>query len=184
MDDAFMPLKMRVSYKINDLLVELNRHLKKNLNTEAGTWPKELLLNSGKLTRGENYQSYAYRVLDYPSFFKGEDIFTLRTLMLWGHHFSFHLILAGKFKKNYQNRIIKKQKILETAGFRLCIEESPWQWKMREGDYLPENSPEFGQNILRMDFVKLSRKWPLEDYGKLLNEGLRLEKVVEAVIKD
>ena len=95
-DYEFMPLKAKVWAKIEALLSQLQQQLEEKIPEFSNQLPTDLIYSSGKLSRGENYKTYSYRVMDYPRVFQGSDIFTYRCVVLWGHPIGFHLILKGE----------------------------------------------------------------------------------------
>ena len=100
--------------------------------------------------------------------------FTFRTLMLWGHHFSFHLILSGKWKTQYQDRLLDKALQLP-AGTRFCIHPTPWEWEDQpEGYLLPEEIQNHRESLLNQPFIKLSYFFPLRNWELLVDTGLHI----------
>jgi len=91
-DQEILPLKQAILKKLEVLLDLLHTDLRKEVSPHAGDLPDFLLVNPGKLSRGDNYQAFAYRILDYPAFFQKQDWLFFRTLILWGHPVGFHFM--------------------------------------------------------------------------------------------
>src|SRR3569623_367034 len=47
--------------------------------------PKEALSVSPKIYKGEQYRGLPYVMLDYPLYYKGKDVFAVRSLFWWGN---------------------------------------------------------------------------------------------------
>lgn len=67
--------------------------------------PAEVLIQPAKISKGENYMSLPYVMLDYPKCFGKEDVFAIRTFFWWGNFFSITLHLKGVYKEKYQQKI-------------------------------------------------------------------------------
>ena len=138
----------------------------------------------GKISRGENYKTYPYRVLDFPRAFHHKDIFTYRTVILWGHHCSFHLILAGKYKKRFEGRIIARSKDLPDTLLLSC-QSSPWEWELNERDYLQARGmqdPKIAKAVASSDFLKVTYFLPLTRYQEIPTIGREIWHLWMAVL--
>jgi hypothetical protein len=167
----FMPLKFSAASKLEQRLGGLHQLLKAEVAASANKIPEPIRRNHGKQSRGENYRTYAYRVLDYPAALEKPDIFLFRAMVLWGHHFSFHLMLRGKFKPQFQDRIIKAAYSLP-EGLRFQIREDPWTWELE--NYLPAaDIPDFDQNIRKMPYLKAGSFYPLDRYMEMADLGVQ-----------
>src|SRR5687767_11488510 len=58
-----------------------------------------------KISKGENYEGLPYLILDYPRFFKPDNIFAVRTMFWWGNFFSTTLHLSGLQKASFSPSI-------------------------------------------------------------------------------
>ena len=54
---------------------------------------------SPKISKGENFQSLPYVMLDYPRYFHKENTLAIRTFFWWGNFFSVTLHLSGEHKE-------------------------------------------------------------------------------------
>ncbi len=175
-DKTFMPLKYSVSKKMEALLADLRATLSEELNQSQLIVPEILRKSDGKISRGENYHTYAYRVLDYPSTFDKQDIFSFRTLILWGHHIGFHLLLTGKFKERYQIRLLANHEQAPSDCF-LSQAEIPWHWLPGENEQLPFSGmgeADIQTAFAARKFIKLSVYLPLGEYAAISTRGLKL----------
>ena len=71
------------------------------------------IVQQPKISRGENYNGLPYVILDYPRHFTKEDIFAIRTMFLWGNDFSITLHLKGRYKKLFEEPLIKNAPLLK-----------------------------------------------------------------------
>jgi hypothetical protein len=175
-DRDFMPRKQQVCLKVEQLLGDLQQRLEPAVQTQAGVLPAAVAQTPGKLSKGENYQSYAYRLLDYPRVFSGEDMFNFRSMMLWGHPFGFHLMLAGQYREALLPQLLARRGLLD-EGFLLSAQPQPWIWEPQ-----PTQQPVFAQlddeTALRLTgeraFFKLSVYLPLARWAELPAFGLEV----------
>ena len=80
--------------------VKLRELVQENVN-RGFNLPEEVLIQSPKISRGENYNGLPYVMLDYPRCFGKEDVFAMRTMFWWGNFFSITWHLKGKYSKEY-----------------------------------------------------------------------------------
>lgn len=173
-DKTFMPLKYSVSKKMETLLSNLRATLSQELNHTQLAVPETLRKSDGKISRGENYHTYAYRVLDYPSTFDKQDIFSFRTLILWGHHIGFHLLLTGKFKSLYQTRLLENREQAPIDCF-LSQADIPWHWLPGENRHLSfsgMDETDIQTVFAARKFIKISVYLPLGEYAAIPTRGL------------
>lgn len=173
-DKTFMPLKYSVSKKMEGLLTDLRTTLSQELNQSQLPVPETLRKSDGKISRGENYHTYAYRVLDYPSTFDKQDIFSFRTLILWGHHIGFHLLLTGKFKALYQTRLLENREQAPIDSF-LSQADIPWHWlpgENRQLSFSGMDEADIQTVFAARKFIKLSVYLPLREYAAIPTRGL------------
>ncbi|WNJ17482.1 hypothetical protein [Pontibacter sp. G13] len=184
-DRDFMPIKQEVCRKLEGLLAELRGRLKGTLLENEGVWPESWLNGVGKISKGENYQSYAWRVLDFPATFDQQDWFTFRTVVLWGHPIGFHLILSGIWKDRLGQHLLHHRGALELDWY-LSDQTSPWLWEYPHPDLIPlmEASQDQCQDMLaRHAFLKLSHFQPLKRYAQLPKDGNRAWMDLEQILK-
>ncbi|MEM6802794.1 MAG: hypothetical protein AAF696_15400, partial [Bacteroidota bacterium] len=168
-DRKFMPLKQSVWKKLEgSLSVLADRELELIQDYEA-LLEIELNRPMPKISRGENYHSYSYRVLDYPRLLEKDHMFLFRCMLLWGHPIGFHLILSGKFQEAYAEKLVLglKEKKMEVY---YAAQDSPWIWeKDAKGLELVDSNS--GLQIHDRSFFKLSTFLPIGDYRKIPSKG-------------
>ena len=166
-DRAFMPLKQRVWSKLEShLLTTLDRLREYEGNQYL---PREWLLTPGKISRGENYQDYAYRVLDFPRFSEGENLVLFRTMLLWGHPVGVHLICTGDLRKPVMDRLISSDVSL-SGDWYYSQQADPWQWESEDEHLLAWSQLrdiDIKADQARRLFFKVSRFLPVDEYERL-----------------
>ncbi|MDX2247908.1 MAG: hypothetical protein SF052_14075 [Bacteroidia bacterium] len=183
-DLDFMPLKAKVWEKMERLLAQLREALNLHLQTSPQHFAEAGIGMEGKISRGENYQTYAYRVLDYPAVFEKDDLFVFRTVILWGRPMGFHLILSGRYKTQYEPLFLAAAPRLPEK-FLLSAQSHPWIWEPEPEKQLPidRTSGEMLKKILsERDFLKLSVYLPLEAYAEIPSFGLNTWQQIEKIL--
>lgn len=168
-DRDFMPLKQKVWVKLEGILSILADRELRLLEEYQGLLDIDLSQPFPKTSRGENYKSYSYRVLDFPRLLEKEDIFLFRCMVLWGHPIGFHLILSGKYQRAYAEKLLSARKHLPFPAY-YAAQESPWIWESDAEGLLALSSNSHIDHTLR-DFCKLSSFIPLGDYRKIPDKG-------------
>jgi len=173
-DATLMPAKFRIWEKIEHILLQLQQQLAATLDTEGNFLPGEIRNNPHKLSRGENYRQNPYRVLDYPKSMSGKDLFTFRTLVLWGDAIGFHLILSGKYREMFLPCIRQRATCLP-GGWYLSAQQTPWIWEREAAHLYPcgeLDTAQLAALLEKRSFVKFSRFLPLAQYDAIAEQGL------------
>ena len=174
-DLTFMPIKQRVCEKLEGILGQLHAQLRQICEQDAGL-PRELLKMQGKISRGENYNAYAYRVLDYPRYSKDADMFFYRTLILWGQPTGFHLILTGTYKERVEQQLLAQQHSLPDSLY-ISQQETPWIWEADDPGLLKlqgQSAEQLREILTGRPFLKLSAFLPVESYAEIPVFGVEL----------
>lgn len=116
-------LKNEVDTTVNKLLYSFQNSIFDLLDKEQYALPAKLSKLPGKVTKGNNLKGFPFQVSDYPSTFNKEDIFSFRSIVWYGHFFSFSLILSGVPKENH---IVDLEKITN-KGYKLVTNEAIWE---------------------------------------------------------
>ncbi len=170
----FLPLKFEINKKLELMLSQLHSAINHEISGNLSRLPSMIVRENGKISRGENYHTYSYRVLDYPRSFTKRGICLFRYLILWGHTISFHFIISDEWKEDYQEEI---NIALSSAPGELtvCLQEDPWQWFYNQDQYI--SAQDISTDVLKKafhqrKFIKISRFIPLAEYKLILQEGL------------
>lgn len=183
-DLAFMPLKAKVWEKMEILLNQLRQKLSRSLQTSGWDFAQTLTHTEGKISRGENYHTYAYRVLDHPAIFDRDDFFTFRTMILWGRPVGFHLILSGRYKDRFEPAFLASSQKFPDE-FLLSAQDSPWIWEPQPGQqFQVSTTPEAQLRAIlsARAFLKLSVFIPLEAYEDLPVRGINTWQQIEKML--
>jgi hypothetical protein len=162
--------KNSVIKKAQQLLEQVQERIFIRAQGQSEILPKEILLISPKISKGENYRGLPWLMLDYPRYFTKDDVFAIRTMFWWGNYFSITLQLSGSYKQQYGQRIIGAYETLSKNDFSISIHEDEWRHELEKDNYEPlkELSPdEFAQVVGNKKFLKISRKISFADWDKL-----------------
>lgn len=183
-NSSFILTKNKIISKAQSLLVRTRDHLSGYLDQAQAALPGHVSWQNCKVSKGENYHGLPYLVLDCPQDFDKTNIFTFRTMMWWGHEFSTTLHLQGDYLDLYRRKLLDAYDRGGMKDVYICRHETPWEYHFEESNYLPaEKSPEvFNEMVTKSSFVKLSRKWPLEDWKKIPFLSLETWKLFEQEI--
>jgi len=126
---------------------------------------------SAKISKGENYRGLPWVMLDYPRVFSDEQIFSVRTMFWWGHHFSQFLILKGTPlpESTLIPDLIQKGTI---GPSYLCIAGDPWQHHFEADNMIPASSltnSQITDQVNRSGFLKLGTKIPIDRWESVEN---------------
>lgn len=122
---------------------------------------------SPKISRGENYQSLPYVMLDYPRVFDKTNVCAVRTFFWWGNYFSITLQLKGKWQLMAIEQILQDFDKLAAAGFYIGVSTDEWRYDIQSQDYrLLEETTKKGLELLlqKHPFCKLSNIVPLNQW--------------------
>ena len=167
-DREFLLSKIEINHKLEQLFAEVENNLYSI--TPKYPWPTGVLVRSGKLSKGENYQGLPYYILDYPRKFEKEHVFAFRTMFWWGNFFSATLHLAGKYLDMGKNALDSNLEHLSTSDAYICVNDTPWEYHFQPDNYQKLNELNMDQlraTLHSRPFLKLSQRWELERYLEL-----------------
>jgi hypothetical protein len=165
-DAEFLLAKARLISKVQELLAEVRMEINERIKSSAFSFPSDINLKSGKISRGENYNNLPYLVLDHPSLFRTEDIFAFRTMFWWGNFFSATLHLEGHNLEKYRVAISNNIKRLDGEQIYVAIGDSPWHYHYEESNYIPLGKVD-KSFIEDCKFLKLSKKTELKNWENI-----------------
>ena len=135
---------------------------------------EEINTSRPKITKGERYQNLPYIILDYPAVFSKQDIFALRTMVLWGSFLSVSLHLSGKYKDFFQENIYRKLQASSDNIF-LAIGENQWQHHITPESFLQisnTNNSLIDEYIKNHPYTKITSMFKLEE-AKLMDKNIK-----------
>ena len=121
------------------------------------------LFYTAKISRGENYLSLPYLILDYPATFKKYNIMACRTMFLWGEFFSATIHLQGKFLEANREILSEILKEIDLTNVYISRGKTPWQYHYKPDNYLPVNTESLDR-LSSQDFIKVSKRIDLVEY--------------------
>ncbi len=169
--------KNSVIQKTKQLLADLQTEQQQLLSSYKSLFPAEIINSSPKISKGENYKGLPYLVLDYPRYFNKEDAFAIRIFFWWGNFFSVTLHLSGIYKKSREKKISGSFEILKRKEFSVCINEDQWEHHFEKDNYIRLDTltlTSFEEIIGKKDFIKLSKKIPLQQWNEAEKELLKI----------
>jgi hypothetical protein len=168
----FLLTKRKLTEQLQHILSLSQQQIKQAIADSKASLPANCLQRAGKISRGENYRGLPYLILDYPRLLAKNNVFSFRSMFWWGHFFSCTLHLQGQslqlYRSQLQENILEKATALP-ADTWICVNNTPWEYHYEPSNYklLKKALPEELRLLLDREFVKLSRKMPLQQYEQL-----------------
>lgn len=126
--------------------------------------PNTIKNSNGKISKGENYLQLPWAMLDSPNYFKGENVFAVRTFFWWGNFISINFLVMGCFVEEIKNKLILNKG--SYGDWSLCLHKSPWQHHFEENNFMPVDNFN-NQRIEELSFIKLAKKIPLQEWDNI-----------------
>lgn len=166
-DDAYFDLRIRTDNKIKEVFSQLKQKLEVVNRSSNIALPPNALSGPSKLHRGENYEGRPWRAMDYPATFSKQDIFAFRTVLIWGRHISFNLILQGEF---FQQENAKRLIQVLSGNPQTQLWHSPelWKWEV-EAPYCTPLLPD--SPIPNLPFFRLVHPLPMHQIAQMPDQG-------------
>jgi len=164
-DPSLILTKNGIVKKAWSLLAELQVKQDEVLDGNTSL-PSEVLTNPGKISKGENYMGLPYLILDHPRAFFRDGVLAIRTMFWWGNFFSTTLHLSGKYKKQFQEKIIANHDAFAN-DYSICINENEWEHHFGETNYSPVkrfDKSNFAREINERKFIKISKTVPFQQW--------------------
>jgi hypothetical protein len=167
-DAQFILTKNNIVNKVYLLFGVLSDHFFTQVKNSKGFFPSEVLTQSPKIYKGEQYRGLPYVMLDYPRYFVKDDAFAIRCLFWWGNFFSITLQLAGKHALAYGTSVLHSIVKKENSQWYICINNDQWQHHFETDNYLPANDNVLThvneKAIQEKSFFKTAKKLPLQQW--------------------
>jgi hypothetical protein len=126
--------------------------------------PAEVKSVSPKIYRGEHYRQLPYVMLDQPRYFKQDDTFAIRTFFWWGNSFSIHLLLGGKFKEMFAERIESHLRDGSLESWYVGVSKDPWEHHFEQDNYLPVHDLANSDKVHESRYLKIGRWHAVSDW--------------------
>jgi len=156
-------------HRIVEKVYQLFGQLSGNIRGQGSYLPAEVLAIPPKIYKGEQYKYLPYVLMDYPRHFKEGNFFAIRFFFWWGNYFSITLQLSGKYKQQYQGKIVEAYHTLAGSDWFVCVSNDEWQHDFEPGNYLPAgemDEQEWQEFIYSHLFIKVAKKIPLHEWEK------------------
>jgi len=182
-DRTFFRAKAQTMKKMKAILEGVHGDLQKELTGVELLAPEGFNPHAHQFVKGEHLEDCPYQYLDCFKYFDGEVKFTFRTLLWWGHHIVFALILEGGHLAQYKKNLMNRYGALADQGLSFCLGSTPWEWKRGEGytmDLMWARKNELQALLDRRTFVKLARFVPFDD--PIVQQG-RVPAIARATLR-
>jgi hypothetical protein len=188
-DTTFFPAKAAIAEKVKHWLTELRDELRLELESTTLLAPAGLDCRQGQLVKGEHLLDFPYHYLDFPKYFSQGEMFAYRTLVWWGHHVVFALILQGSNLARYKANLLTAYDQLADRELSLLLTDTPWEWRRGEDYLLPlqrANHDVVKAALAKRPFLKLHRivsfDHPAIVDGRLAEEGVETFRLMARIV--
>lgn len=169
--DVFL-IKKRLGKKIELLLGECIAQVNDKMRESDVLQRLEFESAGPKISKGENYLSFPWHILDYPRIFHRENIFAIRTLCWWGQGFSVTLHLSGKYAEQYVEVIDRHLSFFGENDYNICIQKDQWQHHFQSDNYEKAKQLYISGKTIKdfykeYGFIKIMKKIPLSEWKNL-----------------
>jgi hypothetical protein len=161
--------KRKLAEKITLLLTDCAEEIA-SVMAASTIFPIELATSRPKISTGENYLGFPWHTLDFPRYFKGDDIFAMRSLCWWGNQFIVTLHLSGIYAQQYRSPIFGSLDKIKDKGYFICINDQQWVHQLTPTNYCTVE--EALQQVSKMQaisaekgFIKIAKAFPLEEHA-------------------
>lgn len=194
-DKQRLEAKVAARQRVLALLKDLQAELKGATLPYRAHLPAQLDTERGAMHQGEFYQdTYPYQLLDYPKYIRQAargggrapirtspegrlQLLLWRSICLWGHGWSCHLMLAGVVAEPLRQRLAERIHALKKLPVLLDGCEDPWDWSPEPGS-LPSlaslDEGELKRALLEAPVLKLSAYWPMAQQAAFMHDSLQL----------
>ncbi|MDF0668592.1 MAG: hypothetical protein P0119_21290 [Nitrospira sp.] len=165
-DAHFFRKRAAITTKIRAMLEVTLRALQQELVGLSLVVPPDFDPNLHQLVKGEHLEDFPYQYLDCPKHFSGGNKFTFRTLVWWGHHVAYALLLEGSEIGRYKRQLLGRFHQLAGRDLELSLAPSLWEWNRGEGYTLPlthDRKAQIAAVLAERSFLKVVRYVPLGD---------------------
>ncbi|MBE63193.1 MAG: hypothetical protein CMB89_12605 [Flammeovirgaceae bacterium] len=162
-DSQFLKLKNTLSEKVISYFSEIERALHQVIQESSFQFPEGAFLKAGKISKGEQYEGLPYFILDYPRLFTQKQVFSFRTMLWWGNHFSCTLHISGPLLENNLEKILVN--LSEAEDLYFCINNTPWEYQYHSDNYLKIKDlshKDIMSQVENNGFIKLSNFIPVD----------------------
>ncbi|MBS4044085.1 MAG: hypothetical protein KGZ59_09740 [Chitinophagaceae bacterium] len=155
--------KNKVIQKVYELFQQVHEGYKYEINSFIH-FPPELKSTNGKISKGENYLQQPWVMLDTPNFFKGNNVFAVRTFFWWGNFISINFLVMGIWLEEVKGRLLNQMD--NYNDWFICINNDAWQHHF-ENNNMKKLDECRREELEHLTFIKLSKKIPLQEWDNI-----------------
>jgi len=188
-DQGFFRKKATISVKIKQVLEDLHHRLEAEIASQSLLAPEVFDPQARQFVKGEHLEDFPYQYVDFPRLYTRENKFAFRSLVWWGHHVVFSLMVEGPLVKQYRRNLFNRYSEVADHNLCLCLSSSLWEWKAGPGLTLPithSRRSEIAATLDHRTFFKIARFLPIDDpaveTGTIVDEGLKAFRAILPVI--
>lgn len=188
-DREFFKKKATISVKIKQVLEDLHQQLEAEIASHPLLAPEGFDSQARQFVKGEHLEDFPYQYVDFPKFYSQENKFAFRSLIWWGHHIVFALMVEGPLVKQYRRNLFTRYSEVADHHLCLCLGPSLWEWKAGPGMTLPITLRRRSEIAAALDhrmFFKIARFLPFDDpaveTGTIVDKGLKAFQAILPVI--
>ncbi len=166
-------IKRRTTEKLYAAFELIRQRLKDTAERLQLPLPAEVTAISAKISRGEHYRACPWVMLDHHRYFQGPDMFAFRVMAWYGHYFSAHVLLGGRFAHQYVERLLRHDRPAEVY---FSLHPEPWEHAIEAPAYAPLHTLTKEQIMAHLsahDYIKLSIVIPTVDLGEVEEQVVR-----------
>lgn len=185
-DTHFLLTKRAITAKARKLLSLTYLSLSEEIRKMPADLPEGASLKNAKVSRGENYRGLPYFVLDCPKLLTTTSIFSLRTMLWWGHEFSTTLHLQGEALDQYRERLIQSSSSQLFSKFYICVNDTPWEYHFGTDNYVScsRMQGKLKEFIHRATFIKLATRWDLQEWDRTPDHVVHTWRTLRELVID
>ena len=146
---------------LSDKLMELLNSVKESIRLtplfNQIAWLDGTDLTNGKITRGENYLSFPWMVLDFPRLISGDNLLLYRTMIWWGNGCSSSLVVQGGYLNEAKKSLVNQLPDLLSQHILFATATDAWV-----------HNPNDDSNLLMSEIT--AEKFPEQNYIKLMKK--------------
>lgn len=188
-DRDFFRKKATISVKIKQILEDLQQRLEAEIALQPLLAPEGFDSQARQFVKGEHLEDFPYQYVDFPRLYARETKFAFRSLIWWGHHIVFALMIEGPLINQYRRNLFNRYSEIADRNLCLCLSPSLWEWKSGPGLTLPitrSRRSEIAATLDHRTFFKIARFLPMDDpvvkTDTIVNEGLKAFQAILPVI--
>ena len=188
-DQGFFRKKAAISVKIKQVLEDLHHRLEAEIASQSLLAPEGFDPQARQFVKGEHLEDFPYQYVDFPRLYTRENKFAFRSLVWWGHHVVFSLMVEGPLVKQYRRNLFNRYSEVADHDLCLCLSPSLWEWKAGPGLTLPithSRRSEIAATLDHRTFFKIARFLPIDDpaveTGTIVDEGVKAFRAILPVI--